>query len=255
MNDKEKEKLLDLVRKLFNLGDKEKNSSEHEAMLATEKAQKLLADYNISMAEVYANEDEDKESYIEIIDIVAFEFNRTSISLWQKELMTIVRIATETDCYWIKKPRIVQKRNGYGESISFTFVIRFYGTPWDTAVAKELYKYLHDYALKMSKKFYVNDLSKQRSFLHGFCNSLWIRVQEKVNSIKKEQNSNENYALMVINKKDAIQSFREKLIKENNLKLKNSKEQKIDIDYCAYTKGRIEGEKVDLGTEKRLENK
>ena len=47
-----REDALDLIRKLFNLGDKEKNNSDQEAELSILKAQKLMAKYDISIEEV-----------------------------------------------------------------------------------------------------------------------------------------------------------------------------------------------------------
>ena len=43
---------LDLIQKLFNLGDKERNDSDQEAELAILKAQRLMAKYDISIEEV-----------------------------------------------------------------------------------------------------------------------------------------------------------------------------------------------------------
>ena len=47
-----REDALDLIQKLFNLGDKERNNSDQEAELAILKAQKLMAKYDISIEEV-----------------------------------------------------------------------------------------------------------------------------------------------------------------------------------------------------------
>ena len=47
-----REDALDLIRKLFNLGDKERNNSDQEAELAILKAQKLMAKYDISIEEI-----------------------------------------------------------------------------------------------------------------------------------------------------------------------------------------------------------
>ena len=46
-----REDALDLIQKLFNLGDKERNNSDQEAELAILKAQKLMAKYDISIEE------------------------------------------------------------------------------------------------------------------------------------------------------------------------------------------------------------
>lgn len=47
-----REDALNLVQKLFNLGDKEKNNSDQEAEAAILKAQKLMVKYDISLEEV-----------------------------------------------------------------------------------------------------------------------------------------------------------------------------------------------------------
>ena len=47
-----REDALDLIQKLFNLGDKGRNNSDQEAELAILKAQKLMAKYDISIEEI-----------------------------------------------------------------------------------------------------------------------------------------------------------------------------------------------------------
>ena len=47
-----REDALNLIQKLFNLGDKERNNSDQEAELAILKAQKLMAEYDISIEEI-----------------------------------------------------------------------------------------------------------------------------------------------------------------------------------------------------------
>lgn len=47
-----REEALNLVQKLFNLGDKDRNNSDQEAEAAILKAQKLMAKYDISIEEV-----------------------------------------------------------------------------------------------------------------------------------------------------------------------------------------------------------
>ena len=47
-----REDALNLVQKLFNLGDKERNNSDQEAEAAILKAQKLMVKYDISLEEV-----------------------------------------------------------------------------------------------------------------------------------------------------------------------------------------------------------
>ena len=47
-----REDALNLIQKLFNLGDKERNNSDQEAELAILQAQKLMAEYDISIEEI-----------------------------------------------------------------------------------------------------------------------------------------------------------------------------------------------------------
>lgn len=47
-----RENALEVIQKLFNLGDKNRNDSDQEAELAILKAQKLMAKYDISIEEV-----------------------------------------------------------------------------------------------------------------------------------------------------------------------------------------------------------
>lgn len=65
-NDQERAKLIDKVRKLLALSQ---SPNEHEAMLAAEKAQALLAEHNLSMSELEQREKRDVE-FVEDSDMV-----------------------------------------------------------------------------------------------------------------------------------------------------------------------------------------
>lgn len=237
----EKEKLIDLVRKLFALGDKNRNSSEAEAQLATQKAQELLKQHNIDMAEILVK-DGQKTVDIKIDNEIVFTLNRSSMSSWEKRLISIVQFATETKGFFQKDYRDV-----WGKKI--TWKVGFIGTEWDRAVAKELYNYLHEKIYKLSKYHYPESMPQQRSFMEGFCYRLMQRVDEMNEEKKEDIDENQKYALMIINKKDAINKYIDDQMK---LKTARSGGKAGEFHSSAFKHGTQEANNVDLGTENRI---
>jgi len=125
MNDKSK--IIDKIQKLLALS---KSPNEHEAALAADKAQELLATYNIDVSEVEA--EEAKTSVIK--DAV-----KTKRKAWQR----VVRAAAAKmyfceyyySTYDVEAP---QRKRGFA-----TYDLHFYvGEPHSIAVAKMMSEYL-----------------------------------------------------------------------------------------------------------------
>ena len=125
MNDKQK--IIDKIQKLLALS---KSPNEHEAALAAEKAQELLATYNIDVSEVEA--EEAKTSVIK--DAVM-----SKRKAWQR----IVRASTARMyfCeYYYSKYQVREPKHKRGFA---TYDLHFYvGEPHNIAVAKMMSEYL-----------------------------------------------------------------------------------------------------------------
>lgn len=232
------EKLLDRIRALFALGDKDRNNSDVEAETATKKAQELLQKYNLTMSEVLDTEDKISDG---IVDESSKEMKKSSLSTWENALACIVAECCECKSYTTETRR--------GKSKSYD--IRFVGTQWDVAIAKELFKYLHETLLRKSRINYKNNLPYQRSYLEGACARLNQRVEEQNELFRKQQIENQKFALMVVNKKDAIQLYMDR---ELNLQDPNNRRPQAPVNPAAFYRGMSDANQFDLGTKNRIDS-
>jgi hypothetical protein len=232
-------KLIERIQALFALGDESRNNSTEEAQTAVKKAQELLQKYNLSMSEVMTVND--SATIIDgITDQVSKEWKKSTISTWEKNLTAIVGECCETTGY-------IEQTYCRG-SKSRTWAIRYIGTPWDVAIACELFKYIHGTLKKLSVQNYPESTPHQRSYLEGACHCLAQRVREQNRKFKAEQAANNQFALMVVSKEDAIRKYI-----EDNLEMKQTKQlREKKPDWFAYQHGVEDAKKFDLGTDKRL---
>jgi hypothetical protein len=235
----DKTKLLDLIRKLLNLGDKDRNSSEAEAELAASKAMELLQKHNLSISDVMI-EDKKEGKSVNIVDEEAWTLNKSSLPSYIKDLARVAAFAAETQWFFNKK-----YRDHWGKQV--TWSIHFYGTEWDVAVAKELFNFLYSKVTKMSKQY--QESYQQRCFMEGFAWRLHQRLNEEKKNFEKEVAANENYAIVLADKKLAIKDYG-----VNVLKLRHSKGHARNgaHDQNAFAHGASEADKVDLGVKNRL---
>lgn len=237
---KSKEEVIALIRKLFNLGNKDRNSSEAEAEVALQKAQELLQKHDLEMSEVMVDENQEKVINIEVANEIVFELKRSSMSGWEKTLISVVGLATETNGYFNKV------YNGGG---SILWQVGYIGTEWDRSIAKELYLYLHDKIYRMSKQFYGNDMPAQRCFMEGFVNRLYHRVKEQINKFKQEVNGNQKYEMVLLDKKNAIEKYSKEVL---HLRTSHGRRGGGEWNPYAYRHGEREADKVDLTVGKDL---
>lgn len=237
---KSKEEVVALIRKLFSLGNKDRNSSEAEAEAALQKAQELLQKHDLEMSEIMIDTNKEKVVNIEVENEIVFELKRSSMSSWEKSLINVIGMATETNGYFNK----VYK--GY---TSIVWQVGFVGTEWDRSIAKELYLYLHEKIYKMSKQFYGSDMPAQRCFMEGFVCRLYVRVKAQVDSFKKEVDNNQKYEMVLFEKKNAIEKFSKEV-----LHLRSSKGRRGGGEWNphAFAHGEREANKVSLSTSKDL---
>jgi hypothetical protein len=125
MNDSLKEKLIEKIRKLLALAG---SSNEHEAALAAEKAQAMLAEYNLSLADI----DDDKESDDFVIDK---ELENDSFP-WKRQVAVMVAKLYFCTYFFTQFKRFVNQR-----------IVRldrhnFVGAQHNIAVTKAMFVYL-----------------------------------------------------------------------------------------------------------------
>lgn len=126
------EKIIEKIKKVLELS--RNNPSAEEAKAAALKAQKLMAEYHISMSEVDAVEDVEK-----IVE------NRVSVgsgNKWKYQLATIVARNFRCRTFY------------YGSKI-----VVFYGYETDTQIAAETFKYLFKTGNVSAGNYYSNTIN------------------------------------------------------------------------------------------------
>ena len=167
------EKVIEKINKLLALSDQSRNPSENEAILASLQVQKLLAKYNLSMADV-TGERQEEEVEQTIADVGAGK-------KWKFSLAEA--IANNFACKWFSVGR---------EQIVF------YGYKADIVAARRVFVYLFKVGNKLANQYakreremYGSAEGVYNSFCKGFvagvrrelekqCTALAIVVQPKV---------------------------------------------------------------------------
>jgi hypothetical protein len=112
MNDKAS-KVLEKVKKLLALADQSKNNSEEEAKAAALKAQKLMAEYNLTLTD--AEEDEK-------LEITDARYNCGGDNQWKFSLASVIARNFRCEVFWLNKK-----------------IACFYGYKTDAEIAKEVF--------------------------------------------------------------------------------------------------------------------
>lgn len=222
----EKDKLIEKIQKMLNLGDPSRNSYENEVQNALRLAKKLMAENDISMAEVQAIGGKREAIY----DFESRDAHSGSLSGWEMYVAPVVALVTST--------KVMRKRKYDGKS-----TIIFCGTPTDVAIAVEMYSIIHR-MVKGRAAVYSNPSENHtayRSYAEGFVQSLWEKAQEKIDL--EDESKNKSYALVVASKSKELDAWYRK-----SFKLKTSLAKRGRVDTKAFSTGRVDGEKVSLRT-------
>lgn len=171
MDEEKKEKIIDKIRKILELS--KNNPSQEEATAAALKAQQLLAQYHIEMADI--------EDVSEIDDIEECEYYTGQGNKWKYNLANV--IARNFRC------KVYSKNSAY---------IVFYGYETDAKIAKEVFESLfkqgktlagreYDYYKSMygsgrgiMNSFYIGFIDGIKHELEKQCTALMIIVPEEV---------------------------------------------------------------------------
>lgn len=121
------EKIINKIKKVLELS--KNNPSEKEAQAAALKAQKLMAEYHISMEEVSGIEDSE--------NISEECTNVGTGNKWKYRLSTIIARNFRCQHFYYGKSTVV-----------------FYGYKTDAEIATETFKYLFNMGNKLATKFY-----------------------------------------------------------------------------------------------------
>jgi hypothetical protein len=160
-----KEKIMERIRKLLALSN---NPNEHEAAAAAAKAQSLLAEYNLSLAEVVIDKKKDA-------GFVADGSILTAPYPWRRQLAAAVARLYFCEYYYTTVgPKNNAKNAHY-----------FVGQPHNIDVAKMMFVYLEQTVDRLAKEGAQNlprsEQSPYRTTFRNTCtNRLRIRIMERI---------------------------------------------------------------------------
>lgn len=213
LGESEIESVIRKVQKLLALADESRNPSEAEAIAASMKVQKLLAKYNLDIAEVTGEEKKE-----EIEQVIA------DVGTGKKWKYTLADVVAKSYCC---------KSFCRGSEM-----IVFYGFRSDVLIARRVFMYL----FKVGNTLASNHIKQRKesgerrmdgvynSFCLGFCNGV---------SSELEKNCR---ALALVTPKEVVTSFREY---SANFK---TVDRRIDMtDWDAYYEGEEEGRRALTG--------
>ena len=198
------ERIIEKIRKCLALANN--NPSEEEAKAAALQAQKLLAKYNISMADVTELEQEVEE----IVEVATWfnEIVKGVARAWKYELADIV--ARNFRC----------KHFFYGKR-----AVVFYGHKTDAEAASEVYKYLFSMGDRLANRVTYRVLREyhkrgESAQISGIYNS-WVKGFLKG---LKEGFDKQCTALMIVVPEDVKEAYAEKskTFKHASLGMKNT---------------------------------
>lgn len=160
------EKVIEKIRKVLELS--KNNPSAEEAKSAAIKAQKMMAEYHVELADIEGVSDIDK--------ISEDGYYTHSGGKWKFTLASIVSRNFRCKNY--------SKGNRW---------IMFYGHEIDTKIATEVFEYLYTLGTKLATKEY-NKYKKEYGTASGIMNSWYVGYMDGIKSVLEKQST----ALMVI---------------------------------------------------------
>lgn len=205
--------VLEKIKRLLALSDKSKNESEAEAEAALLKAHELMAKYDITMDEA----SEEKVAYV----------NEVCSSKWnmgfRKPLAVIIAQNFRCETYL----------RGNGGSVVF------FGHATDARIAKEVFEYAYQFAMKEGNRMYNKNYQMGRptqgvfnSYVRGFLAGLKTKLDEQ------------STALMVVTPPDVKSTFEDM---SKGFKSRSGGMRQGDFDRSAYEQGIQDGRTVMNG--------
>jgi hypothetical protein len=200
----ELEKIKDRVRKLLALS---KSDNENEAMLALEKANALMADYNLDESAL-------RYESVEVKTVKSYSRWRTTLANAMDYLYC---------CYHYHSTN-----SGRG-----TFV--FFGEPSDVFLATEMYEYLVK-TIERSAKKHIRKNAKS-----VFRDSYKLGMARRIRNMIEEMGESVSWAPLRASKQKEVQAWVEK-----NVALENKDQKKGTISNAALERGFRHGGDVSL---------
>lgn len=204
------ESVIARINKLLALSDQSRNPSENEAILASLQVQKLLAKYNLSMADVTGErQEEDVEESIADVGVG---------KKWKFSLATAVSNNFACKSYFVGRDQIV-----------------FYGYRADIIAARRVFVYLFKVGDKLA-----NQLAKKHREEYGYADGIYNSFCKGFVAGVRKELEKQCTALALIVQPKVQQSF--DIFSANFGTLKNDRIEVTDKE--AYEEGFVEGKRA-----------
>ena len=232
----EKESILNRIQKLLKMST-ENGASENEAMLAADKAQKLLQEHNLSIADIK------DDSQAEPMDSEDVEVDR---DLWKG----YIRNAT-AKLYFCKTYTTMKLDKHYKKVKVITFV----GRKSNRMVATEMCKYFINTVDRLAAEEFrevpgsrasINKMA--HAFKQGAASKLSSRLNDRYNEIAPEyipQGNPDGLPVLYKNEQMAITKW----LEQKGIRLRSAKSSMSIRDRVAYSRGSEKGNGIGINTQ------
>lgn len=232
----EKESVLNRIQKLLKMST-ENGASENEAMQAADKAQKLLQEHNLSIADIK------DDSQAEPMDSEDIEVDR---DLWKG----YIRNAT-AKLYFCKTYTTMKFDSRYKKVKVITFV----GRKSNRMVATEMCKYFINTVDRLAAEEFrevpgsratINRMA--HAFKQGAASKLSGRLRERYNEIVPDyipQGNPDGLPVLYKNEQMAITKW----LENQGIKLRTAKSSMSIRDRVAYSRGSEKGDGIGINTQ------
>ena len=230
---KTREEVIELVRRCLALS---KSTNEHEAALALAKAQQILFEHNLSMAEVQS----------------ADEFSKKVSGMSQSKLSVKGK---RNHGHW--KPQLIHRISRYNFcSIilsSWDDTVYLIGQPINIEVVSDMYNWIVEQLENMASEYCKNyrGIDRIPTFRRGFFDGAVYEIGNRLYRNQEELKSKtESSTALVVQNEEMLKSYIEQKFGE----LRPGRVSRGSGSYDGHRAGREAGSKVDLTVKKKLSN-
>lgn len=229
-------KIIEKIQKLFRLADKTRNASEGEAMNALEAAKRLMAEYNISMADIAKETTPEgaNKNWLAARTVATGGSGRKQFVGVYENIM-FQAVAKLTGTLGVRMPGNV---------------LLYFGETHDVSIAQSLFKILIQTMWACSRKLLGPKIGpSHRQYAEGFSRAVYDRAHT---SVEPSTTTDGGTFAMVVASKETWLAAQTKTAFPN---LTDGKPIRITgrrDDPFAYRAGHEDGSKVDLAHKNRL---
>ena len=232
----EKESVLKRIQKLLQMST-ENGASENEAMLAADKAQKLLQEHNLSIADIK------DDSQVEPMESEDVEVDR---DLWKGYIRNATAKLYFCSTYSIMKLDTHYKR---------VKVVTFVGRKSNRMVATEMCKYFINTVERLADEEFrevpgsraaINKMA--HAFKQGAASKLSSRLRKRYEEIAPEyipQGNPDGLPVLYKNEQMAITKW----LEDQGIRLRSAKSSMSIRDRVAYSRGSEKGNGIGINTQ------